>query len=177
MTNLSVTAETNVEWNIRIDYITILTTDGKEVNLNWEYSYCSQDEPSDPSSFILKSMRKSESFYENVFFDDEEVIQSYQFIRDQIILTNYGIYEVDVQGLSGKKVEVKFFPKDTIKTISFETAGTLDFDVDIKIGVTNNTVVNVDGAAYSEPLSFKVPSSQAAEAKEVVRLVKEHYLF
>ena len=51
------------------------------------------------------------------------------------------------------------------------------FDVDIKIGVTNNTVVNVDGAAYSEPLSFKVPSSQAAEAKEVVRLVKEHYLF
>ena len=37
------------------------------------------------------------------FFEDEEVIQSYQFIRDQIILTNYGIYEVDVQGLSGKK--------------------------------------------------------------------------
>ncbi len=35
----------------------------------------------------------------------------------------------------------------------------------------------MDGAAYSEPLSFKVPSSQAAEAKEVVRLVKEHYLF
>ena len=72
MVNLSVTAETNVEGNIRIDYITILTTDGKEINLNWEYSYCSQDEPSDPSSFILKSMRKSESFYENVFFDDEE---------------------------------------------------------------------------------------------------------
>ena len=58
-----------------------------------------------------------------------------------------------------------------------ETAGTLDFDVDIKIGVTNNTVVNVDGAAYSEPLSFKVPSDQAEEAKEIVRLVKEHYLF
>ena len=47
------------------------------------------------------------------FFEDEEVIQSYQFIRDQIILTNYGIYEVDVQGLSGKKVEVKFFPKNS----------------------------------------------------------------
>ena len=123
------------------------------------------------------SEEMDKDYVSEFFFDDEEVIQSYQFIRDQIILTNYGIYEVDVQGLSGKKVEVKFFPKDTIKTISFETAGTLDFDVDIKIGVTNNTVVNVDGAAYSEPLSFKVPSSQAAEAKEVVRLVKEHYLF
>ena len=141
-----------------------------------------------PAHFVREAKKAliSEAEYQNrtipytddeFFFDDEEVIQSYQFIRDQIILTNYGIYEVDVQGLSGKKVEVKFFPKDTIKTISFETAGTLDFDVDIKIGVTNNTVVNVDGAAYSEPLSFKVPSSQAAEAKEVVRLVKEHYLF
>lgn len=111
------------------------------------------------------------------FFEDEEVIQSYQFLRDQIILTNYGIYEVDVQGLSGKKVEVKFFPKNTIRTISFETAGVIDFDVDIKIGVTNNTVVNADGAAYSEPISFKVPSSQAKQAKEIVRLVKKHYLF
>ena len=90
------------------------------------------------------SEEMDKDYVSEFFFDDEEVIQSYQFIRDQIILTNYGIYEVDVQGLSGKKVEVKFFPKDTIKTISFETAGTLDFDVDIKIGVTNNTVVNVD---------------------------------
>ena len=141
-----------------------------------------------PAHFVREAKKAliSEAEYQNrtipytddeFFFDDEEVIQSYQFIRDQIILTNYGIYEVDVQGLSGKKVEVKFFPKDTIKTISFETAGTLDFDVDIKIGVTNNTVVNVDGAAYSEPLSFKVPSDQAEEAKEIVRLVKEHYLF
>ncbi len=111
------------------------------------------------------------------FFEDEEVIQSYQFIRDQIILTNYGIYEVDVQGLSGKKVEVKFFPKDTIKTISFETAGTLDFDVDIKIGVTNNTVVNVDGAAYSEPLSFKVPSDQAEEAKRNCAPSKKNIIY
>ncbi|MDY2744473.1 MAG: PH domain-containing protein, partial [Methanosphaera sp.] len=91
-------------------------------------------------------------------------------------LTNYGIYDVDVQGLTGKKVEVKFFPKDTIKTISFETAGTLDFDVDIKIGVTNNTTVTAEGAAFSAPLSFKVPSEQANEAKQIVNLVKIHYL-
>ena len=119
----------------------------------------------------------SKDYVSEFFFEDEKVIQSYQFLRDQIILTNYGIYEVDVQGLSGKKVEVKFFPKETIRTISFETAGVIDFDVDIKIGVTNNIVVNENGAAYSEPISFKVPSSQADEAKEVVRLVKKHYLF
>ncbi|EPZ57186.1 hypothetical protein H477_2264 [[Clostridium] sordellii ATCC 9714] len=42
--------------------------------------------------------------------DGEEVIQAFTFIRDSIILSNYGIYLVDVQGVSGKKVEVKFFP-------------------------------------------------------------------
>lgn len=50
---------------------------------------------------VSKEMDKD--YVSEFFFDDEEVIQSYQFIRDQIILTNYGIYEVDVQGLSGKK--------------------------------------------------------------------------
>lgn len=39
MTNLSITAKTNVDECIQIDYITILTKDGKEIDLNWEYSH------------------------------------------------------------------------------------------------------------------------------------------
>lgn len=106
----------------------------------------------------------------------EEIIQTFHFIRDSVVLTNYGIYEIDVQGLSGKKVEVKFYPKKTIKTISFESAGTLDFDVDIKIGVSNNPVYLENGMAMNVPIEFKVPKSQADEAKQIVHLVKEHYL-
>jgi hypothetical protein len=116
------------------------------------------------------------SFATQFFSEGEEVIQSFQFIRDSIILTNLGIYNIDVQGLSGKKIEVKFFPASTVKTISYETAGTIDLDVDIKIGVEHNTVVTADGAAYSAPISFKVPSEQAEEAKQIVQLVKENYL-
>ncbi|WP_305512487.1 PH domain-containing protein [Methanobrevibacter sp. V14] len=106
----------------------------------------------------------------------EEIIQSFHFIRDAVILTNYGIYDIDVQGLSGKKVQVKFYPKKTIKTISFETAGSLDFDADIKIGVSNNPIVLMEGGAMNVPISFKVPKSQAEEAKQIIHLVKEHYL-
>ncbi len=109
-------------------------------------------------------------------FDDEEVIQAFQFFRDSIVLTTLGIYVVDIQGLSGKKVEVKFYPKKAIQTISYETAGTFDIDVDIKIGVTGNHVVLHNGAAYSAPISFKVPSEQAEEAKNIVYLVKKFYL-
>lgn len=108
--------------------------------------------------------------------DGEEVLSSYQFFRDQIILTNLGIYVVDVQGLTGKKVEVKFFPKKNIKSVSFETAGNFDLDVDIKIGVDGNTVMGPGGAYFSAPISFKVPKKQANEASEVINLVKKFYL-
>ena len=66
------------------------------------------------------------SIVNEYLFENEEIIQTFTFLRDSIVLTNLGIYVIDVQGLSGKKVEVKFFPKKTIKTISFESAGTFD---------------------------------------------------
>lgn len=115
-------------------------------------------------------------YVQEYLFQDEEVIQSFQFFRDQIILTNLGIYTVGVQGITGKKVEVKFFPKSTIKTISYETAGTFDIDVDIKIGVSNNPYILASGGSVNMPISFKVPSKQAQEAKQIVRLVKQFYL-
>lgn len=34
---------------------------------------------------------------------DEEIIQAYRFVRDEIVLTTQGVYQVDVQGMTGKK--------------------------------------------------------------------------
>ena len=107
---------------------------------------------------------------------NEEIIQTFKFLRDAIILTNFGIYVIDVESISGKKKEIKFFPKKTIKTIAFETAGTFDIDVDIKIGVDNNYIILEEGKQVKVPISFKVPSSQTKEAKEIIKLVKEYYL-
>ena len=116
------------------------------------------------------------SYVKDFFFDNEKVIASYQFFRDSIVLTDLGIYMVDVQGLTGKKIEVKFFPKKNIKSVSFETAGNFDLDVDIKIGVDGNTVSGTNGGYFSAPISFKVPKKQSAQAKEVIKLVKMAYL-
>mgnify|MGYP000951083909 FL=1 len=108
--------------------------------------------------------------------DDENVIMAFTFVRDSVVLTNYGIYTLDVQGVSGKKVEVKFFPGKNIKSILFESASTFDLDVDIKISVDGNSVINQNGIPYNAPISFKVPKKQAEEAREIVKLVKKHYL-
>ena len=102
--------------------------------------------------------------------DDENVIMAFTFVRDSVVLTNYGIYTLDVQGVSGKKVEVKFFPGKNIKSILFESASTFDLDVDIKISVDGNSAINQNGIPYNAPISFKVPKKQAQEAR------KKHYL-
>ena len=71
---------------------------------------------------------------------------------------------------------MKFFPKKNIKSVTYETAGNFDLDVDIKIGVDGNTVMGPGGAYFSAPISFKVPKKQSSEAKEVIGLVKRYYL-
>ena len=116
------------------------------------------------------------TYVKEFFFEDETVISSYQFIRDSVIFTNLGIYMVDVQGVTVKKVEVKFFPKKNVKSVSYETAGNFDLDVDIKIGIEGNIVINSMGIPYSAPISFKVPKNQAHQAKEVIAIVKKYYL-
>ncbi|MGL5718341.1 MAG: PH domain-containing protein [Paraclostridium sp.] len=117
-----------------------------------------------------------DSQIEDYLLDDENVIMAFTFIRDSIVLTNYGIYTLDVQGGSGKKVEVKFFPGKNIKSISFESASTFDLDVDVKISVDGNSQTGANGIMFNAPISFKVPKNQADEAKQIVKLVKKHYL-
>jgi hypothetical protein len=112
-------------------------------------------------------------YVQQYFSEGEEVIQSFHFIRDALILTNYGLYFMDVQGLTGKKVEVRFVPKTEISNVSFETAGRLDFDVDIKIGLKHGFLSN---KIVIRAFHFKVPKAQTEEAKQIIKLVKKHYL-
>ena len=46
----------------------------------------------------------------------------------------------------------------------------------IKISVDGNSAINQNGIPYNAHISFKVPKKQAQEAREIVKLVKKHYL-
>ena len=68
------------------------------------------------------------------------------------------------------------YQEKVLQSISFESASTFDLDVDIKISVDGNSAINQNGIPYNAPISFKVPKKQAQEAREIVKLVKKHYL-
>lgn len=63
----------------------------------------------------------------------EEVIHSFQSIRDGVVFTNKRIFAVNVQGITGKKKDLTSLPYSKIQAFSVETAGVLDLDSELEL--------------------------------------------
>lgn len=66
----------------------------------------------------------------------ENILLYYKHSRDKVIFTDLKIIAIDIQGLTGKKKEFRMFPYTKITSYSVETAGTFDWDSDLKIWVS-----------------------------------------
>lgn len=65
--------------------------------------------------------------------EGEEILVAYQGIRDILIITDRKFMTVNKQGFTGKKVEYRVVPLSKISAFAVETAGTFDFDAELKI--------------------------------------------
>jgi hypothetical protein len=74
--------------------------------------------------------------YGPILTPGERVLAAFKTIRDVVFLTDLRFALVDVQGLTGRKVEVITIPYRSITRFSVETAGTFDIDADLKIWVS-----------------------------------------
>ena len=61
-----------------------------------------------------------------MLIDGEQIISSYQSIRDGVVFTNKRIFAVNVQGLTGKKKDFTSLPYSRIQTFSVESAGVIE---------------------------------------------------
>lgn len=66
----------------------------------------------------------------------ENILLYYKHSRDKIIFTDTKLIAIDIQGLTGKKKQFRMFPYSKITSYSFETAGSFDWDSDLKIWVS-----------------------------------------
>jgi len=64
---------------------------------------------------------------------DEKVTQAFKAGRDYYVLTNKRVLVIDVQGLTGKRVEFASYPYKYIKGYSVKSAGTLSTSVKIAV--------------------------------------------
>lgn len=81
--------------------------------------------PVDNSTFL--------STIQPMFVRGEEIIASFKTIRDGVVFTTKRIFAINVQGLTGKKVDYTSLPYSKIQAFSVETAGVIDLDSELEL--------------------------------------------
>jgi hypothetical protein len=81
--------------------------------------------------------------YGQLLLQGEDVEVGFKLIRDVFIFTNARMIVVDVQGLTGRKVEYLSIPYKSISRFSVETAGSFDLDAELKIWISSEAAPSV----------------------------------
>lgn len=68
-----------------------------------------------------------------ILIDGEEIIGSYQSVRDGVVFTNKRLIAINIQGITGKKKDFTSLPYSKIQAFSVETAGIFDLDSELEL--------------------------------------------
>jgi len=68
-----------------------------------------------------------------ILADGEGVVATFRSMRDMVIFTNKRVISVNVQGITGKKVDYTSLPYARVQAFSVETAGTFDLDSELEL--------------------------------------------
>ena len=89
------------------------------------------------------SIEKLSKEFEPILVSEERIEKAYRLIRDMLVFTNKRLILVNKQGITGSKIEYQSIPYSSIKTFSKESAGMMDFDAELKIWLTGETVPTI----------------------------------
>lgn len=77
----------------------------------------------------------------HILSSTETVEKAYKLVRDLFIFTNKRLILVDKQGITGKKLELHSIPYKSITHFSIETAGTFDYEAELKIWISGGAML------------------------------------
>ena len=80
----------------------------------------------------------------------EVIVGAYQAIRDGVVFTNKRIIAINIQGITGKKVDMTSLPYSKIQAFSWETAGVLDLDSELDLWFSGLGKVRFEFAARAD---------------------------
>ena len=90
--------------------------------------------------FFARLRKVSDSSYSRIVGDllipGESIIGSYQSVRDGVVFTSKRIIAVNIQGVTGKKIDYTSIPYSKITTFSVESSGVFDLDCELEIYIS-----------------------------------------
>ncbi|MGI6664736.1 MAG: PH domain-containing protein [Christensenellaceae bacterium] len=70
---------------------------------------------------------------EQILVEGEEVHQAFKGTRDKVLFTNKRAISINIQGMTGKKVDYTSLPYSKVQAFSIETVGVLDRDCELEL--------------------------------------------
>jgi|SRR5690606_4594001 len=98
------------------------------------------------------SVENAQKLFGEFLLSEEKILRAYKHTRDKVVFTTHRLICYDVQGITGSKKEIRFFPYSKITSFSVETAGFFDGDSDFKIWVSG---VGVFGIKFARGIDVK----------------------
>jgi hypothetical protein len=89
------------------------------------------------------SVEKLTEKYGRLLTETEQIELGFTLIRDVFMFTNKRLIIVDIQGITGSKIEYKSMPYKNISRFSLETSGTFDLDAELKIWISSENTPSV----------------------------------
>ncbi len=81
--------------------------------------------------------------YGRLLIEGEQIELGFSLLRDVFMFTNKRLILIDIQGITGSKIEYKSLPYKNISRFSLETSGTFDLDAELKIWISSENVPSV----------------------------------
>lgn len=100
--------------------------------------------------------------YSPMLMRGEMINQAYKIIRDMWIFTNCRLIIVNVQGMTGKKVEYHSIPYNNITHFAVESAGNFDLDAELKIWVNGMGTEAITQKFSTDTNIYKIQALLAA---------------
>lgn len=86
---------------------------------------------------------------EDLIVEGETILDAYRTMRDGVVFTDKRIIVVNVQGVTGRKVDYTSIPYSKISVFSVETAGTFDLDAELDIFIGGLGKVRFEFTGFS----------------------------
>ncbi len=68
-----------------------------------------------------------------LLIEGEYIVAAFKALRDSVVFTNKRVISINVQGITGKKVDYTSLPYSKVQAFSVETAGTFDLDNELDL--------------------------------------------
>ncbi len=116
------------------------------------------------------SAGSSSRMVEPYLVEGEKIVNSFKVWRDEIVVTNFGIYDIDARGITGRKKVVSFTPTKFIEGYRFTSASYLDFSVNMDIYVRKHFGAFNKNIGY---IRIRARKQDQPVVKELTKVIKD----